>query len=301
MQLVGVAPVNERVESCRCPSSFWRDLVACEGDLPCLLRVITKQVADAVGEASVLTVVSDDGTVLDPVATYHADPDMLAFIRNIVASGPFPIGEGIVGRVAADRTPALLNGINPAVTAEFVHPRGRVFAERHPIQSLLIVPMVAAGELVGTLGAVRTESTAPYTNEDVLTVEAMAERAALAIADARRRPSVLGAEDFEAIYRHSPDAILFTAPDGRVLAANPAACEILGLTEAEICRRGRAGLLLGDDPATVAAVEERAARTGRVRAEVLHAARQRRDLHRRHLLDGVPLRTGRTAGVGHLP
>ncbi len=249
-------------------SSFWRDLVACEGDVPGLLRVITKQVSDAVGEASALTVVSDDGTVLDPVATYHPDPDMLALIRSIVESGPFPVGEGIVGRVAADRTPALLNGIDPVVTADFVHPRGRMFAERHPIHSLLIVPMVASGELVGTLGVVRTDSTAPYTSEDVLTVEAMAERAALAIADARRRPSVLGAEDFEAIYRHSPDAILFTAPDGRVLAANAAACVILGLTEAEICRRGRAGLLLSDDPATVAAVEARA-RTGHVRAEVL--------------------------------
>jgi PAS domain S-box-containing protein len=42
------------------------------------------------------------------------------------------------------------------------------------------------------------------------------------------------------------DAVMFTAPDGKILAANPAACSVLGLSEAEIRARGRAGLA---DPA----------------------------------------------------
>ncbi len=52
----------------------------------------------------------------------------------------------------------------------------------------------------------------------------------------------LAPEAYRALYDHSPDGVLFTAPDGRVLAANPAACAILGLSEAEICARGRRGL-----------------------------------------------------------
>jgi diguanylate cyclase (GGDEF)-like protein/PAS domain S-box-containing protein len=58
--------------------------------------------------------------------------------------------------------------------------------------------------------------------------------------DGRDAPPGLGA--YRAIYANSPDGILFTSPDGRVLAANPAACEIFGMSEAEICARGRQGL-----------------------------------------------------------
>jgi diguanylate cyclase (GGDEF)-like protein/PAS domain S-box-containing protein len=52
----------------------------------------------------------------------------------------------------------------------------------------------------------------------------------------------LGLEAYRALYDNSPDGVMFTIPDGRVLAANPAACEIFRMTEAEICALGRRGL-----------------------------------------------------------
>jgi PAS domain S-box-containing protein len=57
----------------------------------------------------------------------------------------------------------------------------------------------------------------------------------------------LGLEAYRALYEHSPSGVLFTSPDGEILAANPAACAILGLTEVEICARGRQGLADGSD------------------------------------------------------
>lgn len=52
----------------------------------------------------------------------------------------------------------------------------------------------------------------------------------------------LDAHGYRALYDFSPDGVLFTAPDGRVLAANPAACAILGRTQSDICALGRQGL-----------------------------------------------------------
>ncbi len=52
----------------------------------------------------------------------------------------------------------------------------------------------------------------------------------------------LDAEAYRAMYDFSPDGVLFTSPDGRILAANPAACAILDRTEDEICALGRQGL-----------------------------------------------------------
>ena len=60
--------------------------------------------------------------------------------------------------------------------------------------------------------------------------------------ESRGACGVLGPAAYRALYENSPDGVLFTVPDGRVLAANPAACQILGRTEAEICSLGRQGL-----------------------------------------------------------
>ena len=65
-----------------------------------------------------------------------------------------------------------------------------------------------------------------------------------------------------AFFEHSLDAALFTAPDGRILHANDAASELLGMTKDEICRLGRAGLADPADDRWAAGVAERA-RTGR--------------------------------------
>lgn len=60
------------------------------------------------------------------------------------------------------------------------------------------------------------------------------------------------------LFDHSLDAILLTAPDGSIYAANPAACRMFGRTEAEIQRLGRNGVLDVADPRLKLALEERA-------------------------------------------
>ena len=66
---------------------------------------------------------------------------------------------------------------------------------------------------------------------------------------------------FRLIFEKSDEAILFAWPDGRVEAANPAACRLFGYSEAELRALGRAGVMDITDPRLPAALEERA-RTG---------------------------------------
>ena len=49
------------------------------------------------------------------------------------------------------------------------------------------------------------------------------------------------------ILENSIDAILFSIPDGTILSANKAACEMFQMSEDEICRIGRKGLVDPDD------------------------------------------------------
>jgi PAS domain S-box-containing protein len=76
-------------------------------------------------------------------------------------------------------------------------------------------------------------------------------------------------ERYRSLFENSDDAILLTAPDGRIFAANPAACRIFGRTEAEICQVGRSGLVDPTDPRLPVALEERE-RAGRFRGELTY-------------------------------
>lgn len=52
---------------------------------------------------------------------------------------------------------------------------------------------------------------------------------------------------FRSLYENSFDAILLTKPDGSILSANPAAQKMLGMTEGEITKVGRSGIIVQDE------------------------------------------------------
>jgi len=72
---------------------------------------------------------------------------------------------------------------------------------------------------------------------------------------------------YRVLFESCLSGILITEPDGRILEANPAACAILGRTEAEICGSGRDIVVDPADPRLGPALEERQ-RTGRFQGEL---------------------------------
>jgi diguanylate cyclase (GGDEF)-like protein/PAS domain S-box-containing protein len=72
---------------------------------------------------------------------------------------------------------------------------------------------------------------------------------------------VVGWAAYRVLFDHSADGVLFSAPDGRITAANPAACAMLDMPAEEIGRLGRDGLIDGEDPRWVIALAEQE-RTG---------------------------------------
>ena len=53
---------------------------------------------------------------------------------------------------------------------------------------------------------------------------------------------------FKALFDNSMDAVLLTSPEGAVLSANQAACELFRMSEAQIIAQGLLGLVDADDP-----------------------------------------------------
>lgn len=75
-------------------------------------------------------------------------------------------------------------------------------------------------------------------------------------------------ERFRMIFEHSIDAILLTRIDGSILAANPEACRIFGMSETEIRHSGCSGLVDAEDSRFSALLEVQK-RTGRCCGEVM--------------------------------
>src|SRR5581483_3710588 len=210
-----------------------------------------------------------------------ADEAVGAAMRAVLGADNMRIGEGIAGSVAADRHAVLLNDLEPDIVGETTPERFLPFLRDHPMRALMVVPLVAGEQLVGTLGAVRTTAHDGYDAADLRMLQALADRAALAIADSLAAPTTVSAADYEAIYRYNLDGVLLTTPDGHILAANPAACSILRMTERQIVGGGREALVVADDRNLGPALAERAA-SGHATAELqmrlgddLHHSRRR--------------------------
>jgi len=53
---------------------------------------------------------------------------------------------------------------------------------------------------------------------------------------------------YRALFENSTDVVLLTVPDGTIVAANPVACRMFGMSKKEICDAGREGLIDHTDP-----------------------------------------------------
>jgi len=74
-------------------------------------------------------------------------------------------------------------------------------------------------------------------------------------------------EKYRSIFENCPAGMLLTRESGEILAANAAACRMLGRTEEEICAEGRAGMVDPTDPRVAVYLAERALK-GKARGEM---------------------------------
>jgi signal transduction histidine kinase len=81
------------------------------------------------------------------------------------------------------------------------------YLEGHGLDSLLIAPLLVNGQVIGTLGVSRDRGGQPYGEEDQAFLQSLADRAALAISNARLYDSVrAGRERLQALSRRLVEA-----------------------------------------------------------------------------------------------
>jgi PAS domain S-box-containing protein len=112
------------------------------------------------------------------------------------------------------------------------------------IVSAMVVPLRVRGTVIGDIALAAAESGRRYDQDDLERAQELADRCALAIDNARLFTSLREArDDLQAILEGVADAVTAQAPDGRLVYANDAAVQLLGLASAEEMLSAAPGVL----------------------------------------------------------
>ena len=147
-----------------------------ELDLPALLRLIARRVAELVDAFQSLVFLWDEGAgVLRPHAWHGYRPDDEAWLAGL-ALRP---GEGVAGTVAQRRTGLIVNDYQ---TSPHIYPAALA---RTPIATALAEPLLYRERLIGVFLVNRTTPECPFTETGREPVALLATHAAIAIENAR--------------------------------------------------------------------------------------------------------------------
>jgi PAS domain S-box-containing protein len=155
-----------------------------------VLTTVARRTAELIGDACVISLFSDDAQRAYPVAYHHSDPRGTEMMREALLQ----TGQG---GIDSRRYAVLLAGdsifipeVDPEQSRSSLQPEFIPFLESFGISSVVIVPLRLPGRVIGTLGLTRNRSGSPYTRDDLLLLQGLADRAALAIENARLYESV---------------------------------------------------------------------------------------------------------------
>ncbi len=154
-------------------------------DYRALLDTIVRTISQIVGDICVLHLLSEDQQWLDPVAYYHNDPEILSAMKEIFMKSHHRVNEGLAGKVFQTGQPLFIPVLEIKKVFEHVKPEYQKYMKRFSGSSLAIVPMNSQGKRLGTLTLFRDFPGKEYTNEDLILLQNLADRASLAIINVR--------------------------------------------------------------------------------------------------------------------
>lgn len=150
-----------------------------------------------------------------------------------------PLGKGIAGSVAKNRAPEIINAVRQDKRWSPAMDEQSGFVTR----SILAVPMLIKGRLVGVLEAIN-KRVGDFTEADLRAFEAFASQAAVAIENARLFTS-LKEERFKlsTVFSEMTDGAALTDSTGKILLSNEAAAKLIG-TELKELADGLNGMVV---------------------------------------------------------
>lgn len=200
-----------------------------------LLGVIATQVAAVTGDACTVRLLSDDGLWLHLVSVDHSDPEIRAGIWSVMGQTAARADAGIWAPIIGERRTIQMPVSASALPPDSSPPQIE-FMRRYPIRHIAGAALVSRGRVLGGLSLVRYTDDTPFSEDEMAFLCDVADRAALAIDNARLLGQRRRAEEALAVAVRSRALLEATANgifgvdrEGRCSFMNPVAAEALGL------------------------------------------------------------------------
>ncbi len=145
-------------------------------------QAIAERVAEVLGDWSAVILRSADSKELRVASIYHRDMSSLGLAWSYIYRQPLVVGEGIIGQVVATGYPSMMNDIRP--TLDVTNP-GTYHPSPLKLASLLVLPLRTRREMIGALVIAANDPERSMTDDKLPLAEVLAERAALAIENAK--------------------------------------------------------------------------------------------------------------------
>jgi len=149
-----------------------------------ILDTVVRHTAETIGDGCGIYLLSEDRQCVHMAAFYHPDPAVIRFMHQLIPDRQ-PVHEGVTGRVLQPGQALLLTEITTEQMQALLPPEYWADLDRQGIASLLVVPLHAQGQTIGMLALVRSPGGRPYTVATQTFVQELANRAALALLNAR--------------------------------------------------------------------------------------------------------------------
>jgi len=150
-----------------------------------LLDKIAETSAALVGDGCFVTLISDDEATLVSVANAHRDPTLAREYRSFVEGIIVPVTSPGVGATVARTGRPQHGDTSPSAMVARSDEAIRPIVARLNVHSFAVVPVRARHRVIGALSLLRSTPGRSYTDEDVTLMQDLADRAGLAIENAR--------------------------------------------------------------------------------------------------------------------
>ena len=154
-------------------------------DLYKVVNAVVRLVATIIDGACSLSLLTEDGQQVIQAAAYHPDPEARQALDPLTQGAPHPVGEGLTGMVVRTGQSLLLPRVVREELLVALPSAHRAYAERFTPRTLMLVPLRVYGRVIGTLQVSREDAERPFGPTDLVFLEELADRAGLAIQNAR--------------------------------------------------------------------------------------------------------------------
>ncbi|HKR62259.1 MAG TPA: ATP-binding protein [Thermoanaerobaculia bacterium] len=145
-------------------------------------QAIAERVAEVLGDWSAVILRNADTKELSVASIYHRDMASLGLAWSYIYRQPLVVGEGLIGQVVSSGYPSLMTNVRPAF--DTTNP-GTYHPSPVKLASLLILPLRTRREMIGALIIAANDPDRAMTDDKLPLAEVLAERAALAIENAK--------------------------------------------------------------------------------------------------------------------